>query len=356
MPKIKVSHIISSLNVGGVEKGIQLSVNALNEKIDYNVFTLSNNNSISLNPNYVVSPTKKYILFSFPSVIKELKKFNPDVIVVSLWRSVWIAILYKKFINKNQKLILFVHSEIFFHVLDKFFTKYLAKYADAVAFDSLNTANVQKSLIKNTRPFFLIPYVFPHNKGFTKRINSFEPLKFMFAGRIVPVKNLESVLYFFNQMKLQKIQFVFDIYGIGDAEYILQLQKLASLYDISHEINFRGYFDVDAAADIFNQYQFYIQFSKNEGMAMSVVDAMLYGLVPIVTAVGEIKNYVSHNDNGLILKYLDDKPDYDLLLNDLKVLINHPTVFNRLSENAINYFKDAKSYANAFCEMITSSI
>ena len=47
---------------------------------------------------------------------------------------------------------------------------------------------------------------------------------------------------------------------------------------------------------------FYLQTSLSEGMAMSVVEAMQLGLVPVVTPVGEIGNYCRDGENALVIQ------------------------------------------------------
>jgi SAM-dependent methyltransferase len=47
---------------------------------------------------------------------------------------------------------------------------------------------------------------------------------------------------------------------------------------------------------------FYLQTSAYEGMAMSVVESMQLGLVPVVTPVGEIANYCSDGVNAVLIE------------------------------------------------------
>ena len=46
---------------------------------------------------------------------------------------------------------------------------------------------------------------------------------------------------------------------------------------------------------------FFIQSSFSEGMGISVLESMQLGLVPIVTNVGNIKNYCKDNFNSIII-------------------------------------------------------
>lgn len=352
MKRTKVAHIISSLSLGGVEKGIQLSVEKLNQAFDYKVYTLSSNNRISINNKYIYFGKFRYILFSFFFTLQQLIKNKPDVIIVSLWRSVAIALLYKKILKKKVFLIAFIHSETYFHFLDSLFSRLIIKNADAIACDSVNTLLSQQRNLKKTSKAYVIPYIFIHERGFVKSINKGHCIKFLFAGRITPIKNIESILAFFAELNKCNIDFQFDIYGTGDEAYITLLKNKIDHLNIVKRVTFKGQFDIDTAVDIFNMYHFYIQFSKNEGMAMSVVDSMLCGLVPIVTPVGEIKNYVIENNNGLILSHKDGIPEYEKLIDKLQSLVNNPDLYHYYSENSLLSFKAKMSYTTAFEKMI----
>ena len=62
---------------------------------------------------------------------------------------------------------------------------------------------------------------------------------------------------------------------------------------------------------------FYLQTSSYEGMAMSVVESMQLGLVPVVTPVGEIANYCLQGVNAVIIRSDQNAVDDVIgLLND----------------------------------------
>ena len=350
--KVKIAHLISSLHLGGVEKGIQLSINDLNLYFNYQVYTLSKKNTLYIGNGYLNAGKYKNLIFSFFLLLNKLRSYKPDILISSLWKVAFISIVYKKIFHKKVVLVAFIHSETYFHFFDRFFIKQLLKAADAVAFDSRGSLMGIKTKSITAKKTYIIPYIFSHNNGFIKNITNKNIIRFLFAGRITEIKNIEATLLFFKLAKDKNINFIFDIYGLGDIAYIKTLQLLIDKYQLSNNIFFKGVFDNTTANSIFNSYHFYIQFSKNEGMAMSVVDAMLCGLVPIVTPVGEIKNYVNHLTNGLLLSMVDKEYDYAELLKNLVSVISQPLLFEKMSYNALSYFKSQETYLAAFTNMI----
>jgi glycosyltransferase involved in cell wall biosynthesis len=62
-----------------------------------------------------------------------------------------------------------------------------------------------------------------------------------------------------------------------------------------------GGMDFSAIRLVADEASFYLQTSVLEGMAMSVVEAMQLGLVPVVTPVGEIAHYSHHGENAVVV-------------------------------------------------------
>lgn len=351
--KTKVIHVISSMQLGGVEKGINLSIKELSDVFNYKVLTLTNNNTFynENDSNHFLFSKKKFVVFSLLSSLLQLKKEQPDFIVSSLWKSVAFSIIYKKFVNKKVKLIAFIHSEKYFHLFDKIFTNLILKYADVIAFDSNNTLKVLKAKNRLTQNLFIIPYIFNNQKQVSNEVSNL-PIKFLFAGRLDGIKNLSAVLDFLSVFKQTQNEFIFHIYGEGKSSYLYHLKQRINLLNLSENISFKGSFGANETSKIYSQYHFYIQFSKNEGMAMSIVDAMIHGIIPIATPVGEIKNYITHLQNGILIEHNLNDENYKVLAQTIMDLYNNFQEFSRLKNNASNYFSNQKNYIQSFKEMI----
>ena len=106
--------------------------------------------------------------------------------------------------------------------------------------------------------------------------------------------------------------------------------------------------------DLFAQYDFYIQTSEAEGMAMSVVEAMQHGLVCILTNVGEIRNYAKPGENAIII----DEPFEEHMstaVNACQELITKPELYNKIANNAFTSFKSKEIFADSLVNTILNS-
>ena len=109
--KVKIAHLISSLHLGGVEKGIQLSINDLNLYFNYQVYTLSKKNTLYIGNGYLNAGKYKNSIFSFFLLLNKLRSYKPDILISSLWKVAFISIVYKKIFHKKVVLVAFIHSE-----------------------------------------------------------------------------------------------------------------------------------------------------------------------------------------------------------------------------------------------------
>ena len=110
--------------------------------------------------------------------------------------------------------------------------------------------------------------------------------------------------------------------------------------------------DISKIANYASHCSFFIQLSHHEGMAMSVVEAMQFGLVPIVTNVGEIERYCIDYKNSIIYEGLQKT------FNKVFELKKSEIDFQEISNNAINTWKNKKLYKEDIlnnCKLITQA-
>ena len=107
----KVIHLIPYDGIGGVESAANTMKNYEIKNVDFNILYIFNNKSNKF-LNFL-----NYFKKSF-----ELIKANPDLLIVSLWRSCVVGIIFKIFKPKT-KLVLFLHYPHDYHFADMIFTK-----------------------------------------------------------------------------------------------------------------------------------------------------------------------------------------------------------------------------------------
>ena len=110
--------------------------------------------------------------------------------------------------------------------------------------------------------------------------------------------------------------------------------------------------DISKIANYASYCSFFIQLSHYEGMAMSVVEAMQFGLVPIVTNVGEIEHYCIDYQNSIIYEGLQKT------FNKVFELKKSEIDFHEIRNNAINTWKNKKLYKEDIfynCKLISQA-
>jgi len=339
MNRLKVVHVVHNLSVGGVEEAVRNYFDFPHPSVDLQVVTIdcgANNKPINGAVNVLGSHSFGVnSLFSYVCSLRNILKFKPDVLVCSLWRSMLLGIFFKIFCN--GKVVCFLHNEKYKNVVDKLLHSVSLYLFDAIFVDSEKTRHA------------LVPDRL-HNKSRiisfkTKAIVSQEPLltyRFIFWGRLVPQKRIDRALSFFANIKSFIPTAELLLVGPEDSDSIYR--DHARSLGLGSEVEFIGEKTFPEILDLARDCSFYLQLSDFEGMAMSVVEAMEIGLVPVVTPVGEVSCYVKNKVNGFIVDF-DNQDSWCDVLNDIKNL-DEPE-YLRMSGEASDFWADKPVYADS---------
>ena len=222
---------------------------------------------------------------------------QPDVLIVSLWRSYIVGLLVK-LLRRNVILVLFLHNAENEHCLDTICTRLAASLADEIWADFKTTLTERVPSPRTTRCrviSFLARRFKPLPQG------KVEP-SFIFWGRLTPQKGLERAIRVFAAIREKIPSARFRIIG-PDVGLLHALKSLCKSLDMDDAVVFSGVATHDEIAGFAQYASFYLQTSEYEGMAMSVVEAMQMGLVPVVTFVGEISSYCRNGYNAVIVEF-----------------------------------------------------
>ena len=280
----------------------------------------------------------------FRAVIRVISE-DADVLIVSLWRSVIVGILVKC-LNPKIKLVVFIHNATDVHWLDFIFTRLAMRCAIEVWADS-NASLRQRFPHLDFERCKVISFI-------TSRFEAFPTPKaspsFIFWGRINAQKGLDHALQIFAEVVKHYPDARFWIIGPDDG--VLQAtQQLSKLMHLTDNVFFLGAATRGKLEEYGKKATFYLQTSLYEGMAMSGVEAMQMGLVPIVTPVGEIPSYCSHSFNALIIN--SEKQ----IIENVRDLLNNENRYEILRKNAITTWKDSPLYTESVlqaCEKLLS--
>ncbi len=164
-----------------------------------------------------------------------------------------------------------------------------------------------------------------------KKLPDNNTIKILFLGRIDKNKGLKESVDAL--ASINNINYKFIAAGDGaDKSWFLDYaeKKLKNHFDYKGIISGHQKHEVLLNSHVFLMPSYY------EGLPNALLEAMSYGLVPIVTPVGSIPEVVKHEKNGILVSANNHKEIKDCL----KMLIRKPDIYSVLSENSISTIKD----------------
>lgn len=121
----------------------------------------------------------------------------------------------------------------------------------------------------------------------------------------------------------------FYLCGDGDIEGINnEIDKL----NISKWIAHVGWIDSNEKQEIYKNIAINVLPSYNEGLPMSILETMAYGIPSITTNIASIPEVVVDGVNGFLI----NPGDIDALSDKLKILLNDSVLCNGMGEQAYN--------------------
>lgn len=265
-------------------------------------------------------------------------RLKPDVLVCSLWRSCLVGLIVKC-LRPGTKLVQFIHSTRAVHPVDALCNWLLIALASAVWTDSRSTlqSRVPRRVQDRARA---ISFLTGRQPPVTKE--NPRPL-FIFWGRLNRHKGLEHCIAIFRALAHRHAGARYVLIGPDGGE-MERIRALCAAAGLGGQVEFAGPMDREAIFTRAGEASFYLQASLFEGMAMSVVEAMQCGLVPVVTPVGEIANYCRDGENAILIT------DTEQAVERIEALLSDPDAFAGLRRNAIATWETRPLYRDSVLE------
>ena len=145
-----------------------------------------------------------------------------------------------------------------------------------------------------------------------------EVTRFLFLGRIGERKGVYDLLEVL-QLHRDALQgkYVLELGGDGETE---KLKRLITQYQLSDSVKFLGFITGDQKEQQLRKADVYLLPSYHEGLPISILEAMSYGLPIISTNVGGIPEVVIPHENGLLVK----PGDHTAIFGAMRFFIDHP--------------------------------
>jgi len=360
--KKRLVYILHELEIGGVELALISALETLHQHFDLKVICLGAINT-SLIEHLDEGVKRRLIaipfsMFKWRKVQKivhaELNAFAPDFLISSLWKAHAMAYGFIKKREKTPqecKYFPFFHSAQWAHFLDRWASLKALKYANRVLVDSEAVQQFIKRF--TTQEIKTISFLTVTTKTFDNQPDYPENQSFkaIFLGRLAAIKNLPLALQVIHDLREKGIDISFSIYGPGENFWQETLYKEVKLLGLEEVVFYKGIINPLNRMDVFQEYHFYLQTSDVEGMAMSVTEAMMSGLVPLVTPVGEIKNYVVDGVSGVLINknHLADS------IEQIKNVALQQSVWEEFQKNAVKTFEDQIAYKESLLQELKSN-
>lgn len=332
----RIIHLIPQDGLGGVESAARSF--AVDGHVQIQVWFMAGASLLRSSAIREVAPLsrlnsiKPYFLSLF-----QLWKVNPEIVIVSLWRARLVGLIYKM-LRPRVRLVSMIHSTRFTHVVDKWITHASVWVAEEVWFDSQAALSVFRGLgAKRSRVISFLVRI----TNSTSAIVAQRRIDFAFWGRLAPGKDVPRAIAIFDQVKRKFPVGYFYIYGPDDGDLGSIVKAISASADPG-SIRLMGTKLAGEFPSPIPECTFFLMTSNAEGMAVSVVEAMQLGLIPIVTPVGEIPNYCVDGVNALLVS------DDDLIVPSIISLAQNAELLSEMSESASSFWLDKVDYGADF--------
>lgn len=190
------------------------------------------------------------------------------------------------------------------------------------------------SMIINKAPNANVKVLYNAVKTYYKNPYNKNAKNILFLGRLGKRKGtydlIEAIKFLDN-----KINKDIKVYLCGDGE-IDRVKGLIKKYNLSDRITYVGWVDKDDIKDIFSKSAINVLPSYNEGLPMTILETMAYGIPNISTNIASIPEVINDVGNG----YLINPGNVGDLINKLKVILSNEKLRLEFSNKSYNLIKN----------------
>ncbi len=166
------------------------------------------------------------------------------------------------------------------------------------------------------------------------------------AARLVSVKNIDLLIEAVRLLDKSNGAANYLVSIFGEGELRESLEKKVRDYSLEERILFHGHYNniyaVFSSADIFTLT------SQNEGLPMSLLEAMFLGAVAVCTSVGGMKEVIRHRENG----FLVDPENPAELADVFGLLINNREILVPLQQRAVRTISERYSLEKTAAKLL----
>jgi len=338
----RLTYLISSLEMGGAERGMARFADALVEEYDVTVVALRGGDKTVVQD----LPGAARVVdlgIENPSDVGALGRLwreigDTDVLVCSLYHAAVLGTVLGR-LRRVPTIVTWQHNEAFQNPLRRALFGVAARASDRTLADSESVAAmVAETFSLPEGAVRTVPIAGVDTDGFAPEddepgTSGDEETVVGILGTLTEQKNHDAVLATAARLREESIRF--EVAGDGPRRESLE----ARAEDRDLDISFRGF--VEDVPAFLNGLDVYVQPSHHEGLCITAIEAMACGLPVVATAVGGLTESVVDGETG----YLVAPGDLDAFVDRIRTLHESPELRARMSrrgrERAVDHYSRA---------------
>ncbi|MDD5031628.1 MAG: glycosyltransferase [Patescibacteria group bacterium] len=338
--KIKIIHIIPTLDLGGAEKLlVDIVKNLDKEKFESKVVCLKRFGFWGMElkregiPLILAGGDKKLGLFVFLKLVKILKKEKPDIIHTHLFG----ADIFGRLAGRLAGVKVIVSTEHNLNYQESFLKKILKKSTAGLATSVIAVSRAVKDYAVKfegaDRNKTEIIYNGVEAKRFLNKNRDYHNEKKEIVvgsvGRLTKQKGFDGLI-----TALAKTDKKVKCFIAGDGAERKRLEKLIKKLNLSGRVELAGW--QKDVSEFLNSLDIFVLPSRWEGFGIAILEAGLAGLPVIASGVDGIKEIIEDGQDGLLF----GKEDVSGLAEKINYLIERPRERERLGLNLQDKVKE----------------
>ncbi|MCL2146434.1 MAG: glycosyltransferase family 4 protein [Synergistaceae bacterium] len=173
-----------------------------------------------------------------------------------------------------------------------------------------------------------------------------EAVRIAFAGRItVERKRCDLLLKLIDILEEKDIDYELNIAGSGS--YFTAIENYKTVNKLENKIKLFGFIRPEEMGDFYSMSDIYLNTSDSEGTCIAMLEAMGYGLVPVVTDVSGVRDFICDKKNGFIAPVGDMNKIADII-EGIYYHRDIIEVWGKYNKDMIKQKTDIKKYMKSF--------
>lgn len=259
---------------------------------------------------------------SIKDLVRELAMNLPCVVVDNWQTQTLIAVsIMKRFCPDQIRCISVLHNDKMMLYRK---TTFLEQYIDCLTGVSRDIIfHMEHEFKFNCNKLFYkeSPVDFPEAIKKKYSMKQDAPLQIGYAARItVSQKRADLIVPFLMELESKKINYHINI--AGDGTYFATLKKQIDMAGLGRKVFLLGKLSREEMPRFWEHQDLFFSISDYEGTSISMLEAMSHGVVPVVTEVSGVKEFVEVGVNG----YAAQIQDIRMLANAVELLDNNRTL------------------------------